>query len=1096
MPGHLADMFIEIGKKAVFEVLLRLAALNISWFGRFDGDAYLQANEDVASKNEDPVRHYLLYGQAERRSLFPQCHSNMHYEASKIASIERLPFVRLYRDLTQLIHSKFSAVQWKNISKIRKSGLFDSHFYLEQNRDVLETGMDPIAHYVMYGHVEGRNPNPEFDTVSYALENGIPLGLKRNPFLHYLESLESADKSGQRHKEGDRPDYSLPFDAHYYFQKYPDLRESGVNPCEHFIAHGVYEGRDAGPLNSGYSAWRRSFVLRSRPLYPSESIRPIKPRILACLVYEGQSEAQVERTLESLTHQDTDFDVTVLGKLADKKYILRVLQQNTDLSWSKSKFTCDFAGLLGSKEIPYEFVCFVSAGDQLLHGAIKALKRAIQANPEALLHYSDEETVNIKERLIRPLFKGGFDPDLLLERDYVGNMLAVSRGLFSRVDIGAANAWLAKRFLVANQFFSCLSANVVNHIPQILYRRISEMVCDEESTATLISKLRDIAGEQVTAIESTGDQKEIAFRVTYKLPDAGNRASIIIPTRNGIELLKPCIESILRKTTHRNFQIIIIDNGSNEPATIDYLRLLSQEHSNIDVIPHNFPFNYSELNNIGAKRADGDFLVFLNNDVEVISADWLVEPLLLFSDGTIQHAGVALGVGGVAAHTFSGWHPDSEEFRPYKHTRRVSAVTGACLVMKRSVFEAAGGFDEENLPVDFNDVDLCLRVSQLGLATLFTPHVALYHFESKTRESHQADPEQAERFEQEVLWMQLRWFDTLTRDPYYSRNYSLGLPGFKLAWPPRRPLVRAALPEVPNLHQYATHSNTERAAEVVRSMGRTPNSLSAIRYPAASRKRGLSVIILNLDKPEFIVPLVDSLADTLAYFQNKGIGFEILIGDTGTTDSKVLETYESAPSFVKVLYGLKYQFSRCNNQVFAQLSQYDTLLFLNNDIAFEGSAATTLFTLQDYLRQNPEAGIVGAQLLFPDRTIQHAGIGVFEAGPLRGFVYHPDARQPELPADQFPLKTWAVTGACLMTRASDFVDVNGFDEGYRTECQDAALCLEIRRRGRWCFVLSPDVIIHYENGTREKGSEDWPDRQRFMRHWGSWIDMELGEMAR
>jgi GT2 family glycosyltransferase len=279
-------------------------------------------------------------------------------------------------------------------------------------------------------------------------------------------------------------------------------------------------------------------------------------------------------------------------------------------------------------------------------------------------------------------------------------------------------------------------------------------------------------------------------------------------------------------------------------------------------------------------------------------------------------------------------------------------------------------------------------------------------------------------------------------------------------------------------------------------MGRTPGTLSSLQHESGARKAGLSVIILNLDKPEFIVPLVKSFDKAEAYFNEQGHGFEILIGDTGSTDPKVLEMYASAASFVKVLTGLKYNFSRCNNQVFARLSRYDTVLFLNNDIEFSGDPAATLFQLYRFLQDTPDAGVVGAQLLFPDKTIQHAGIGVFESGWLRGFVYHPDAGKPAFPQASFPRKMWAVTGACLMIKSADFVAVDGFDESYRTECQDAALCLEIHRRGLQSYVLAPDEIIHFENGTREKGSEDWPDRQRFMRHWGGWIDMELGEQGR
>jgi len=417
------------------------------------------------------------------------------------------------------------------------------------------------------------------------------------------------------------------------------------------------------------------------------------------------------------------------------------------------------------------------------------------------------------------------------------------------------------------------------------------------------------------------------------------------------------------------------------------------------------------------------------------------------------------------------------------------------MAMRRDVFETLGGFDEDNLPVDFSDVDLCLRAGEKGLHVLFTPHVSLYHHESKSRTSHQDDSKESERFALEVQWMQERWFTTLYSDPYYNLNYSLGLPGYKLSWPPRERSSALCRPEVPNLKPYASHSNVKRVIEVVKTMSKTPQTLDNLTRSIEERRQGLSVVILNLDKPEFIVPLINSMRNAKRYFKDKGFAFEILIGDTGSTDPDVLGMYDSVPSFVRILYGLKYNFSRSNNEVFAELSSFDTVLFLNNDIEFRDDASATLFNMFEFLKDKPEAGVVGAQLLFPDRSIQHAGIDVFQTGELKGFVYHPDVRDKAYPESAFPRKMWAVTGACLMMRSADFYAINGFDEGYRTECQDAALCMEIQRRGREVFVLGPGEIIHFENGTREKGSEDWPDRQRFMRHWGAWINMQSRDCA-
>ena len=250
---------------------------------------------------------------------------------------------------------------------------------------------------------------------------------------------------------------------------------------------------------------------------------------------------------------------------------------------------------------------------------------------------------------------------------------------------------------------------------------------------------------------------------------------------------------------------------------------------------------------------------------------------------------------------------------------------------------------------------------------------------------------------------------------------------------------------------------------------------------------GLSIVILNLNKPELIVPLVDSLVAMEPLFRDAGLGFEVLIGDTGSTDPEVLALYERAPPIVTVMRGLSYHFSRCNNQVFSAHARYDTTLFLNNDVIVRDQPDSFLRMIR-LLERRPELGAVGLCLFFPDGLVQHAGIDVFRDGPLRGFCFHPHAREV-MPASA--TEVWdclAVTAACVMIRSDLFRAVGGFDENYRTECQDVALCLAVQRLGRRIAIVNAGKVLHLENATRPKGSEDWADRQLFMRQWGAFID--------
>ena len=258
------------------------------------------------------------------------------------------------------------------------------------------------------------------------------------------------------------------------------------------------------------------------------------------------------------------------------------------------------------------------------------------------------------------------------------------------------------------------------------------------------------------------------------------------------------MESIRDKSTYKNYEILLMDNGSDDPEALAYFAEQAQT-PNFRVIRDDSPFSYSAINNLGASQATGDVLCFLNNDIEVISHDWLEELVsqacrpgigavgakLLYPNTTIQHAGVVLGIGGWAGHAHKG-------FSLYAHgyvgraslASNFSAVTGACMAVQKKHFDQAGGFDEVNLKVACNDVDLCLRFAEMGLRNLFTPHALLFHHESATR-GYEDTPEKKARFQKEVDYMWKRWPVMMANDPAYSPYLSLDHEDFGLAWPPR-----------------------------------------------------------------------------------------------------------------------------------------------------------------------------------------------------------------------------------------------------------------------------------------------------------------------
>jgi GT2 family glycosyltransferase len=293
-------------------------------------------------------------------------------------------------------------------------------------------------------------------------------------------------------------------------------------------------------------------------------------------------------------------------------------------------------------------------------------------------------------------------------------------------------------------------------------------------------------------VESAGSSN--FYRVRFTDPQSEPLTSIIIPTKDNVELLSRCLDSIFQKTRNRNFEVLVLDNRSEEEATRAYLKKIA-ERSDVRVQSFDEPFNYARICNFGASQAAGEILALLNNDVEVISPGWLDEMVMLadraevgcvgaklyYEDDTIQHAGVILGLGGYAAHSHRGAPRKSPGYYNRLNVRQnLSAVTGACLVVRKALYDKVNGMDEK-LAVAYNDVDFCLRVREAGYLNVFTPFAELYHFESKTR-GYEDTPERQARFQREKNYLAAKWGDVLKLDPYYNPNlthsredFSIGL---------------------------------------------------------------------------------------------------------------------------------------------------------------------------------------------------------------------------------------------------------------------------------------------------------------------------------
>ena len=447
-----------------------------------------------------------------------------------------------------------------------------------------------------------------------------------------------------------------------------------------------------------------------------------------------------------------------------------------------------------------DYVAFCDHDDILPEYALYEVVKAINQNPAADFIYSDEDKIDIAGKTVfEPQFKPDFNKDMLRSVNYICHLLVVKKDLLKKLkgfDKAYDGAQDYDFILRASE-----QAKQIVHIPKVLYH----WRCHMNSTASNPeSKLYAFeAGERAIKAHFQRTEPGLSIESIEKGIDYGiyhtsfnikeELISVIIPSKDHSEDLDKAIRSLL-KGSYKALEIIIVENNSTGKETFDYYENIQKEFTNIKVVVWEREFNYSAINNFGVKYAKGEYLLFLNNDVELKNPDSIKEMFyfmqredvgicgcrLLYEDDTIQHAGVVIGFGGIAGHTFIGLH---ETQNSYCHRAMIaqdySAVTAACMMSKKSVFESVGGFSEE-LAVAFNDIDYCMKVRALGKLVVYTPYAVLYHYESKSR-GLEDTPEKVERFNREIATFMKKWGDILDKgDPYYNPNLTLRKSNFAL----------------------------------------------------------------------------------------------------------------------------------------------------------------------------------------------------------------------------------------------------------------------------------------------------------------------------
>jgi GT2 family glycosyltransferase len=470
-----------------------------------------------------------------------------------------------------------------------------------------------------------------------------------------------------------------------------------------------------------------------------------------------------------------------IGAMAEPRLRIGLAQAGSD---QVSLFNASLAAAEG------EFLLPLPSDAILAEAALYELAAAIAEHPSVDIVYTDEDCVDAAGKRAKPRFKTDWDPELALGCNAIGLLVAYRKKLLDRLGgmrPSASGTALALYDLSLRAAFST-SPSGIHHIPAVLCHRLcyaeSSFAWDAEGARQVVR--RHLIESGVRAGVVPAPLAPSWNRIIREVPDPAPLDSVIVPTRDCAELLERCADALLTRTAYPALELLVVDNDSHEAATLELFRSLSRD-PRVRVLSHPGTFNYAAINNRAAREAGGEILLLLNSDTDVIRPDWLGEMVshavrpdvgavgakLLYANERVQHAGVVLGPGPTLHHQFRlSDYLDPGPFGEIALTRTVSAVTGACLAIRRSVFFEIGGLDE-NLRVALNDIDLCLRLGDYGYRIVWTPFAELFHLEKATRGDDDT-PEKQALFAKELQYFCQTWGSLMDNDPFYNKNVIYG----------------------------------------------------------------------------------------------------------------------------------------------------------------------------------------------------------------------------------------------------------------------------------------------------------------------------------
>lgn len=597
-------------------------------------------------------------------------------------------------------------------------------------------------------------------------------------------------------------------------RKLPDWIKS---PLRRFLRNAYHASQ--GTAIRRYDSWVKDFDTLSQTdrdkIGAHIAVLKYKPLISVVMPVYETPERALREAIDSIRHQLYPcWELCIADDASRAPHIADLLRQAaTDdprIKWMKRERNGHISAASNSalSLAAGEFVALIDHDDLLAQHALYEIAVALNKDPALDIIYSDEDQIDGNGRRSLPYFKTGWNIDLLLGHNMVSHLGVYRRSLLKGVGGFREGFEGSQDYDLALRCADATLPSRIHHIPAVLYhwRRdygrssFSEGKLAECSSAALRAISDHLDRRRQTGTATPHPVLPQWSRVIRPVPSPAPLVCLIVPTRDRADLLGLCVDGLLNRTDYPALEILIVDHESKSPETFKLFEKLRLD-SRVRIIPYAGPFNYSAINNMAVTQANGSIIGLINNDVDVINSDWLSEMVslaimddvgavgakLIYPDNRVQHAGIALGVGGVANHfSHAMRRSNAGYFGRNVLASSVSAVTGACLVVRKSVFEELGGLNEIALAVAFNDVDFCLKARKRGYRNVWTPHAELYHHESASREVEDT-PEKAERFQREIDYMMTTWGNEIDNDPFYNENFSTNINElFQLAFPPRR----------------------------------------------------------------------------------------------------------------------------------------------------------------------------------------------------------------------------------------------------------------------------------------------------------------------